>query len=111
LGTKETGALAALPMFREIILKVYQEKLAGPVPVFPADMEKNIDAYLSGVTGKEQALSLGSSDAMRASDDGTRGCRLAAKILPTNPCEPPPILLQPIYRHRDEHGRLTFTNQ
>jgi len=48
LGAKETGALAALPVFREIMLKVYEEKLAGPVPVFPAAMESNIDAYLKG---------------------------------------------------------------
>jgi membrane carboxypeptidase/penicillin-binding protein len=46
LGRKETGALAALPLFREIILKVYQEKLVGPATRFPAEMEKNIDAYL-----------------------------------------------------------------
>jgi penicillin-binding protein 1A len=35
LGARETGALASLPAFREIILKVYQEKLAGPAPRFP----------------------------------------------------------------------------
>jgi penicillin-binding protein 1A len=48
LGAKETGALAALPVFREIILKVYQEKLVGPAPRFPVEIEENIDAYLKG---------------------------------------------------------------
>jgi len=50
LGVKETGALAALPVFREIMLKVYQEKLAGPAPQFPAEMEENIDAYLREIS-------------------------------------------------------------
>jgi hypothetical protein len=94
------------------MLKTYQAKLVGPVPSFPAQMESNIDAYLSGhLAGKEPALSLGSSDATRATDDGTTGCRLTAKILSTDPCEPPRILLDPIYRHRDERGRIVFANQ
>jgi penicillin-binding protein 1A len=48
LGTKETGARVALPVFKEIILRVYREKLVGPVPEFPAQMEKNINDYLAG---------------------------------------------------------------
>ena len=46
LGPKETGGRVALPVFREIMLRVYQDKLAGPVPEFPAQMEQNINAYL-----------------------------------------------------------------
>ena len=46
LGLKETGGRVALPVFREIMLRVYREKLAGPVPEFPAQMERNINAYL-----------------------------------------------------------------
>jgi membrane carboxypeptidase/penicillin-binding protein len=112
LGPKETGALAALPVFREIMLKVYQDKLAGPVPVFPADMESNIDAYLNGgLPGKEQELSLGSSDATKVAADGTEGCRLLAKIPPASPCGQSPFLLRSIYRHRDERGRIVFTNE
>src|SRR4029077_12896011 len=42
-GAGEAGALSALPAFREIILKVYHEKLAGPAPRFPVEMEGNID--------------------------------------------------------------------
>jgi penicillin-binding protein 1A len=46
LGPKETGGRVALPVFKEIMLRVYREKLAGPVPEFPAQMERNINAYL-----------------------------------------------------------------
>jgi len=48
LGAMETGGRAALPVFREIMLKIYEAKLVGPVPTFPVDMEKNIQSYLSG---------------------------------------------------------------
>src|SRR4029434_5257849 len=48
LGPKETGARVALPVFKEIIFRVYREKLVGPVPEFPAQMEKNINDYLAG---------------------------------------------------------------
>jgi penicillin-binding protein 1A len=56
LGAQETGGRTALSVFREIMLKIYQKKLVGPVPPFPADMEQDIDAYLRGdFTGKEEA--------------------------------------------------------
>ncbi len=48
LGPEETGGRVALPVFREIMLRVYREKLAGPVPEFPVQMEQNINAYLKG---------------------------------------------------------------
>jgi len=48
LGRKETGDRVALPVFREIMLRVYREKLAGPVPEFPVQMEQNINAYIKG---------------------------------------------------------------
>ena len=48
LGPKETGGRVALPVFKEIMLRVYREKLAGPAPEFPAQMELNINAYLKG---------------------------------------------------------------
>jgi penicillin-binding protein 1A len=47
LGEKETGALTALPIFREIMLRVYQEKLVGPAPHFPPEIEERIDGYLA----------------------------------------------------------------
>ena len=46
LGKKETGARVALPIFREIMLRVYGDGLQGPVPRFPPRIEKGIDEYL-----------------------------------------------------------------
>ena len=48
LGAKETGGRVALPVFREIALRIYAEKLVGPVPQFPAEMEQSINDYLAG---------------------------------------------------------------
>jgi penicillin-binding protein 1A len=48
LGQKETGSRAALPVFREIMLRIYRERLAGPVPAFPDQIEQNINNYLKG---------------------------------------------------------------
>jgi len=48
LGPMETGGRVALPVFKEITLRVYREKTAGPVPEFPAQMEQSIDAYMKG---------------------------------------------------------------
>jgi penicillin-binding protein 1A len=48
LGAGETGGRVALPVFKEIALRVYTEKLVGPAPRFPAEMEQRIDDYLEG---------------------------------------------------------------
>lgn len=48
LGPRETGGRVALPVFKDFMLKVYREKLVGPVPRFPAQMEQNISDYLAG---------------------------------------------------------------
>jgi penicillin-binding protein 1A len=47
LGEKETGGRTALPIFREIMLRVYQDKLVGPAPLFPCEIEEGIDEYLA----------------------------------------------------------------
>jgi penicillin-binding protein 1A len=47
LGDKETGGRAALPIFRDIMLGVYRERLAGSLPTFPRHIEENIDRYLA----------------------------------------------------------------
>jgi penicillin-binding protein 1A len=47
LGENETGSRSALPIFREIMLRLYQERLVGPLPRFPRDIEARIDAYLA----------------------------------------------------------------
>ena len=48
LGPRETGGTLALPVFRELVMRAYGEKLLGPAPQFPAEMERRIDAYLAG---------------------------------------------------------------
>lgn len=56
LGPNETGGRVALPVFKEIMLRVYRQKLAGPVPEFPAQMEQNINAYLKGASAGTAAV-------------------------------------------------------
>jgi penicillin-binding protein 1A len=46
LGSGETGGRVALPVFREILLRVYGAKLVGPAPHFPAEMEQHISEFL-----------------------------------------------------------------
>ena len=47
LGEKETGGRTALPIFREIMLRVYERQLVGPIPEFPREVEHGIDRYLA----------------------------------------------------------------
>ena len=47
LGQRETGGRTALPIFREIMLRVYQDRLVGQAPQFPAEIEAGIDQYLA----------------------------------------------------------------
>jgi penicillin-binding protein 1A len=47
LGEMETGGRTALPIFREVMLHVYERQLVGPVPQFPREIEDRIDAYLA----------------------------------------------------------------
>jgi penicillin-binding protein 1A len=48
LGDKESGSRAALPIFREIVQRLYRERLVGPVPTFPPEIESRITDYLEG---------------------------------------------------------------
>ena len=48
LGSKETGGRVALPVFQELMLKVYRDGIVGPVPAFPDQMEQRITRYLQG---------------------------------------------------------------
>lgn len=50
LGAAETGGRSALPIFREIMLRLYRDRLVGPVPEFPWDIEQGIDGYLVDLT-------------------------------------------------------------
>jgi hypothetical protein len=44
---KETGGRLALPVFQELMLKVYRGGIVGPVPAFPVEMEERITRYLT----------------------------------------------------------------
>jgi penicillin-binding protein 1A len=112
LGKQETGGHAALPVFREIMLKVYQQKLVGPAPPFPVEMEKNIDAYLSGdLPGKEQTpLPNSPAGIGLAEEDATEGCHMSATRLATSPWPSPRDPSRPIYHSKNERGHLVFTN-
>ncbi len=46
LGPQETGGRIALPIFKEMMLNIYKDNLAGIAPEFPEDIEQNIDNYL-----------------------------------------------------------------
>ena len=105
LGGMETGGRAALPVFREVMLNTYQAKLVGPAPSFPADMEKNIAAYLSGAVTEEEAARLLNSP------DRIGFCRPTGTFLPSRACESPLVPLPVVYRHTDGRGRIVFTNE
>jgi penicillin-binding protein 1A len=51
LGGKETGGRTALPVFREIMLRVYKDALVGQAPRFPRAIEDGIDQYLAAKAG------------------------------------------------------------
>jgi penicillin-binding protein 1A len=103
LGKMETGGRAALPVFREIVLKVYREKLVGPAPRFPAGMERSIDAYLRG--------ELPLKDAAGFAPDGTEDCSAGPVAPSAYTCEPSGKRRYAVYSSRNENGRLIFTNE
>ncbi|MGB2900933.1 MAG: transglycosylase domain-containing protein [Candidatus Acidiferrum sp.] len=112
LGGMETGGRAALPVFRELMLNTYQAKLVGPAPSFPADMEKNIAAYLNGaLTEEETARLFNSPNTGDAAADRITFCRAAATVLTTSVCELPLLPLPVVYTYRDGRGRVVHTNQ
>jgi penicillin-binding protein 1A len=112
LGAKESGAVAALPVFREIMLKVYQEGLVGPAPQFPEEMEENIDAYLRGDLAPKDATAFANPlGVSRFADDGTKDCAAKVILLPADRCELPGNQPFSIYRSKNESGRSVFTNE
>jgi len=112
LGPKETGALTALPVFREIILKIYQEKLVGPAPRFPPEMEQNIDAYLRGeLPLKEATEFVNPLGAIRLAEDGTPDCSAKPVLLSANSCELDSKRRYSIYPAKNERGRVVFANK
>jgi penicillin-binding protein 1A len=112
LGAKETGALTALPVFREIILKIYQEKLVGPAPRFPVEMEENIDAYLRGVPLPKEAIGfVNSARAAKLADDGREECSAKQAPVSANSCESAGKQRYAIYPSKNERGKLIFANE
>jgi membrane peptidoglycan carboxypeptidase len=73
LGSRETGGRMALPVFREIMVRVYKAALVGAVPQFPRDMEDRIDAYLA----LPPPLPVGPETAAPVADFSPRGEALA----------------------------------
>jgi membrane carboxypeptidase/penicillin-binding protein len=111
LGAGESGALAALPVFREIMLKVYQENLAGPAPHFPAEMEENIDAYLKGeIKPKDTSGLVNTLGVAKAYDDAIEDCS-SRPGLSAFRCAPSGDQRYPIYPSKNERGGLTFRNE
>jgi penicillin-binding protein 1A len=62
LGQNETGGRVALPVFQELMLKVYRDGIVGPAPVFPQQMEQRITSYLVGDPPAQVAQSESSSE-------------------------------------------------
>ncbi len=56
LGSSETGGRTALPIFREIMLRVYKDQLVGLAPRFPREIEDGIDRYLATLAVTEASL-------------------------------------------------------
>jgi penicillin-binding protein 1A len=55
LGPRETGGRTALPIFQEIVARIYRDALVGTVPQFPQAMEDRISAYLNRPTEPRSA--------------------------------------------------------
>ena len=64
LGARETGGRAALPIFREVMLQVYKQRLAGAVPRFPKEIEDRIDGYLAAQAAGAPASRIGDASPM-----------------------------------------------
>lgn len=56
LGKRETGGRTALPIFREIMVRVYQDDLLGRAPRFPREIENGIDQYLAMLATPPEAM-------------------------------------------------------
>jgi penicillin-binding protein 1A len=78
LGQRETGGRVALPVFQEVMLRMYKDRLTGPVPSFPAQMEQRITLYLEGNPPESIA------DAPAQSDGIADGVRPVATTFPVN---------------------------
>jgi penicillin-binding protein 1A len=56
LGNRETGGRTAMPIFREIMVRVYQDDLLGRAPRFPKEIEDGIGQYLAIAATAQEAI-------------------------------------------------------
>jgi len=112
LGGMETGGRAALPVFREIILKVYQEKWIGPAPRFPVDMERNINVYLKAdLLSKTGVASVNPSGVSRGSYETEEACSAKPAHFSSPRCPPSGERSPAIYAVKDNSGRLILRKE
>ena len=79
LGANETGGRTALPIFREIMLRIYKDRLVGPAPQFPRAIESGIDDYLVLQAALEavprDTTPSGDSRRLNGGDNAAKGAR------------------------------------
>jgi penicillin-binding protein 1A len=91
LGAGETGARAAMPVFREAILALYSRGVVGPVPRFPRELERGIDDYLIG-RGAPEIAPPGELVAQAGPPGGaTPGAAVSADAAAPLVLAPPPV--------------------
>ena len=56
MGARETGTRTAMPIFREIMLRLYGDELLGEAPRFPPTIESGIDGYLALLRAAPEAV-------------------------------------------------------
>jgi len=81
LGEMETGGRTALPIFREVMLHVYERQLVGPVPQFPREIEDRSDEYLARRAALK-APHLGPPPEVTPTQPGAGRQRVAASSFP-----------------------------
>jgi penicillin-binding protein 1A len=112
LGRMETGGRAALPVFRELILNVYQQELVGPAPRFPAEMESNIDTYLRREFPPDDAVGFANPFGVpKFAASGIENCPAKPALQSASGCVLPRNQRIAIYPVKNESGRLIFTNE
>jgi penicillin-binding protein 1A len=75
LGSRETGGRLALPVFQELMLAIYRERIVGTPPAFPGWMEDRIAAALltpAEPTPEPLPNPMGAPDIVRASPAETK---------------------------------------
>jgi penicillin-binding protein 1A len=70
MGRTETGGRTALPIFREIMLRVYKDQLVGRAPAFPREIEDGINRYLATPPVPDTAVDPTGPPRVLTPDDG-----------------------------------------